>query len=299
VYAPSTSNFVLQKIWLILTLFKLRGQRFDAIYTNGQGGTIAAVGKWFKGGSRWVHHHHTSGDAADQATWPSSYKNAIRDADLVIACSSRNANDIRISTGVVTATIPCFSRDAGQRSAARKEFPRTLRFGYFGRLIPEKGIDLICELSMSKALADVEFHLWGEEGQYSHAHFSSYPNVNFHGPFSSERDLRDVVHSIDAFVLLSVHPEGLPISLLEVMSAGLPWIATDRGGISDIACDQYSTVLLPRTPTLAAALSAVNLLSANIRAGTISGEAQRKLYLERFSVKAVGMRWLGALFGSQ
>jgi glycosyltransferase involved in cell wall biosynthesis len=51
---------------------------------------------------------------------------------------------------------------------------------------------------------------------------------------------------IDAFILYSSHPEGLPISLLEIMSAGLPWISTKTGGINELSIDNNLNYLLPQ-----------------------------------------------------
>lgn len=50
-------------------------------------------------------------------------------------------------------------------------------------------------------------------------------------------------HEIDWFMLLSTS-EGLPVSILEAMSFGVPVIATDVGGVSE-AVDDETGLLLP------------------------------------------------------
>jgi len=66
------------------------------------------------------------------------------------------------------------------------------------------------------------------------------------------RDIGDVLGAMDVFVLSS-HTEGLPVSVLEAMAAGLPAIATRVGGASEVIEDGVSGILVE--PGNAAALS--------------------------------------------
>lgn len=96
-------------------------------------------------------------------------------------------------------------------------------------------------------------------------------------------------------MLLSTHPEGLPISLLEAMSAGLPWLATDRGGITDIAIDPLSTRVIPANSTYEQFKSAVVAFANDLRLNKVSRAAQEDLYNKKFSAKALVQRWNEAL----
>jgi glycosyltransferase involved in cell wall biosynthesis len=277
-------------LWMLQTGIKLRGTRkYDAVYTNGQGESIWLFSRMLPSYDRWVHHHHTSGDAKDQATWGVKYRKTLQTAHTIIACSHRNAGDMKGVLNRQVDVIPCFSRNV--------EVPFTeapagkLRFGYYGRLIPEKGIDLICRMSEDADVKDVEFHLWGEGKQYPAAYFDKYPNVRFHGAFAGEAGLKAAIAQLDAYLLLSVHPEGLPISLLEAMSAGLPWLATDRGGIPDIACDPQSTRVISATSSYEEAKAAVIAFAKDIRSGLVTKTAQKELYASRFSAVALRAAW--------
>ena len=56
------------------------------------------------------------------------------------------------------------------------------------------------------------------------------------------------IHSIDAFLNMSAS-EGLPVSIMEAMSFGIPVIATDVGGTKEIVKDGYNGYLLNENVT--------------------------------------------------
>lgn len=276
-------------LYLFFVSIRLAFRRYTSLYTNGQGESVKLFASLFHF-KKWVHHHHTSGDAADQATWGKEYIKALKTANIVIACSGINAKLIAAYLNRSIDVIPCFSRkiEIDEKKELRK---RPLKFGYYGRLIPEKGIDVMCRLSEDVELNGIEFHIWGEGEAYTVQFFDKYKKVFYHGAFSGIKDLTNVIASLDAYLLLSVHPEGLPISLLEVMSAGLPWLATNKGGIPDIANDPLSTRVIEARADYDTIKSAILNLAADIRDGKISKSAQKKLYTDQFSADALVVKW--------
>lgn len=58
-------------------------------------------------------------------------------------------------------------------------------------------------------------------------------------------DMKPVLHYADIFILIS-HSEGLPLSLLEAMSVGLPVIASNVGGIEEAIIHNYNGYLIPK-----------------------------------------------------
>lgn len=282
-------------LWLRVALRSLSGHSYNALYTNGQGASVLGVANRTEF-RQWVHHHHMAGDVADQATWSERYWQALRSAKEVVACSNRNAVDLSEALSRSCVTVPCFSRrPQSHHEIAGEAEGRDLRFGYYGRLIPEKGVDVLARLSEDPEVRGIEFHLWGEGSAYPPEYFVRYPKLRYHGSFATAEELSRVLGLLDAYLLISSHSEGLPISLLEAMSVGIPWIATERGGIPDIACDPISTRVVPTSATYPEIKASILSLASDIYAGRVDHSIQKRFYDERFSPEAVGAQWVRTL----
>lgn len=276
-------------LWLIKTLLKLRWRKYDALYTNGQGESLAIVGK-LVGVTNWVHHHHSSGEENDQKTWGRKYIKALKKATTIIACSNKNARGMENVLHRQIDSIPCFSRDIGNKVTRPLGNSDILNFGYYGRLINGKGIELICQLSKDKDCSHIIFNFWGMGDVFTPEYFSQFPNVVFHGGFKTKEELIQVNSFLDAFLLLS-DSEGLPISLLEVMSAGVPWIASNRGGIGDIVCSNDSTKLIEDPSDYDLIKKEILNLADDIRNGRISREKQKEFYKKKFATNILVNQW--------
>ena len=97
------------------------------------------------------------------------------------------------------------------------------------------------------------------------------------------RDVPDVLRALDLFCLVS-HKEGLPISLIEAMAAGLPVIGTDIDGIRGVIVPDVNglTVALGDVAGLA---NALGRLIADARLRRRMGEASRLMANERYSLQ--------------
>ena len=290
VFLEKNGRSILRLLSVVRIALICRAGKYDAIYTNGQGNSIKLFMAILGGYKTWVHHHHTSGDAEDQATWTDAYKGILQQATTIIACSKKNALDMEKALKRRIDSIPCFSRKIGIKPQAHKN-DQIVRFGYYGRLIPEKGIDLLCALSEEPEFNNIEFHVWGEGEAYPPTYFDKFTKLIFHGTFNGQEELAKVIGSIDAFLLLSTHPEGLPICLLEAMGVGLPWMATDRGGITDIACDPLSTRVIHSLDDLKQLKHAIKTFADDLLEGKVSREPQLQQYAAQFSSAALIKRW--------
>ena len=280
---------------LLLLGVKLGRRRYAALYTNGQGNSILLCSWLFCNRKRWVHHHHSTGDCLDQVTWRKGYWKALHSADKIIACSFRNKDNLIRALGQKIEVIPCFSKKIEIPPPNSSINRQRLRLGYYGRLIPEKGIDTLCLLSEDEDFKGVEFHIWGEGKFYPRSFFEKFSNINYHGSFNGGEELTKVIGSLDALLMLTQHPEGLPISLLEAMSAGLPWLATDQGGIPDIVCDEYATRLIPASSGYLKVKQAVLSFITDMKCGRVTKTSQKELYEKTFSSSALVKRWRNAL----
>jgi glycosyltransferase involved in cell wall biosynthesis len=167
-----------------------------------------------------------------------------------------------------------------------------VRFGYCGRLIPEKGIDTILALANDPQLPDVEWHLHGAGDAYPATHFQGRPRVVYHGAYRSADEQARALLGLDALALFSTHNEGMPLALIEGMSAGLPWIATDRGGVRELAAPSADYVLAPQAAGVMELGGSVRALTDSILSGATSRKRQRAVYDERFAPPLVAARWL-------
>lgn len=279
-------------MWLSSKLLSLGYVRYQSLYTNGQGESIDIVSKLIRF-KNWVHHHHTSGDTDDMNSWGNRYKRSLQKADRVIACSGINAQRIELHINRKIEVVSCFSRKIDLSQNRRRN--KTINLGYFGRLIPEKGIDTICRLSEDPECSHIKFHLWGEGAVYPAQYFQQFPKLSYHGSFHTEEELKKVLEFLDGFLLISTHSEGLPISLLENMSAGVPWLATDKGGIPDIAFDPVSTRVISHKSTYCEIKEAVLLFASDLAVGKIKWDQQKALYRRLFASEILVSQWKSIL----
>ncbi|ENK2331196.1 glycosyltransferase family 4 protein [Vibrio alginolyticus] len=118
---------------------------------------------------------------------------------------------------------------------AHKNKNKTIRLISVGRLEGEKGHrDLIKAISVIDF--DVETIIIGDGSQKEN--LEAYANslgvkVNFMGAITDREKLFCLLASSDVFVIPS-HTEGMPRSLLEAMTIGLPCLGTSVGGIPEV-----------------------------------------------------------------
>lgn len=281
--------------WLLRETLRSRGRPWDIIYTNGQSGLARLP--WFAGNAqtRIIHHHHTAADAAEQATWSGSFRRVLQAAPEVVACS--RATQMELNSALRRTDVgylPYLTQSPVDASGVRERTysaDAPLHFGFMGRLVAEKGVDFICELSRLPELAHITWHIHGAGAAYPPAHFAAYPKIIYHGAYTSGPAQAAVLQDLDAVVLFSTHNEGMPLSLLEAMSAGLPWIATDRGGIREMAISERNCLVVSHPATRDALAAAVLEMSDRIRRYRTSRLAQRRIYDQRFAPEVVGDAW--------
>lgn len=157
--------------------------------------------------------------------------------------------------------------------------------GIIARLTEQKAHGVLFDaLAHTPALADVHLMVVGD-GELRDALKSRVetlglsPRVHFVG---ARRDLGNVLAAIDVFLMPSLW-EGLPLSLVLAMGAGLPVIATSVAGIPELVEDGVSGCLVK--PGDAAGLgAAIARVLGNDTERVLIGQAARAFVRPRFGV---------------
>jgi glycosyltransferase involved in cell wall biosynthesis len=98
-----------------------------------------------------------------------------------------------------------------------------------------------------------------------------------------------VLAAFDVFALSS-RTEGLPLALLEAMSAGLPIVATGVGGVPDVVCNGFTARLVPSEDEIALRAALIELRNDPTGAAAMGLCAQQES--QRFSAATMTSRYL-------
>jgi glycosyltransferase involved in cell wall biosynthesis len=122
------------------------------------------------------------------------------------------------------------------------------------RLVYKNGIDTLLESAalVVKKNPLLVFVVVGkgpdfEEVKERMAHLGIQRNFRVTG-FVSDKDLPLYYNVADLFALPSKSGEGLPLVVLEAMACGLPVIATNVGGTSEVMSEAYGKLVPPNSP---------------------------------------------------
>lgn len=125
------------------------------------------------------------------------------------------------------------------------------RFITISRYESEKGIDLLLEsinllVKNKKFNNNVEAIIYGDGSKYNdYLEYIERNSLQQHVKLNKWIDRENLVLELlkaDCYILPS-RSEGLPVALMEACAASLPIIATNVGGVSEIAIDGYNAIL--------------------------------------------------------
>jgi glycosyltransferase involved in cell wall biosynthesis len=172
-----------------------------------------------------------------------------------------------------------------------------LRIGFFGRLSTLKRPDLLVRLWKTLDIGPARLEIFGD-GEIDHSLREQINSlglggvVTMHGRYSQEESIRRV--SETDLVVLPSQGEGLPQVLLESMAAGVPFVATNVGGVSDLG-KENPDVEICKTDEYAIK-AAIETMVKKIRNGKISPTRLQAIYQKKYSFKIVAEQWQKALF---
>lgn len=158
-----------------------------------------------------------------------------------------------------------------------------------GRMVPIKGIDILCELVRS-AVPDERLHFLvvgdGPLSDFVKQQIGSLPNVTLAG---WTKEMARVWSGTD-IALLTSRNEGTPTAMIEAMAFGKPFVATNVGGVRDLAAGsllnfefgiEAANGFLPATD-VKALLGCIQLLASHPTKASEMGNSGRELVFRDF-----------------
>jgi len=158
--------------------------------------------------------------------------------------------------------------------------------GTVGSLYPVKGHTYLIDAAVPvvRRFPDVVFLIVGRGGLREELEAQAQRlGVARYFRFVGHRDdVSDLLGVCNVFVLPSLS-EGMPLSLLEAMAAGVPPVATRVGGVAEVIEHGRTGLLVPAADSHALAENVITLLEDRALARDI-GESARKVVVRRFSL---------------
>jgi glycosyltransferase involved in cell wall biosynthesis len=189
-----------------------------------------------------------------------------------------------VPNGVSLAPAPAPGAAARERQRAQWGVPETSRLWLcVARLEPDKGVDLLIEAWGRLAEPRPRLVIVGDGSRRSELEQQAQAlgvadSVRFVGAVP---DARPLYFAADAFALCS-RMEGMPVTLLEAMAAGLPSVVSDVGGVAEATDGGRAARVVPAGDPSAFA-EAVSALDRDREGARALAERGARRVRERFS----------------
>lgn len=192
------------------------------------------------------------GQLRDLSERPEHIRERVNSLDRILA-PTRLMRELLVRNGVREDLIRVsrYGLDTSGLGAAREREGAGVRFGFIGTLGPHKGPDLL--LRAFRRLPpglDASLAVHGEPGGFEgfagelHRVAAGDERIRFAGSFPPER-LGEVLSGLDALVVPSRWYENAPLVAYSALAAGVPVVATDVGGLSEVVEDGKNGLLFP------------------------------------------------------
>lgn len=174
-------------------------------------------------------------------SWRGEVEQAVRTAAAVVCVSRRLADDAVRLVGADPAKVVVIPNtyDTARFRYVERSRAGAPRFIAVGRLVPEKGHDVLLDAfaSVASALGGARLTIVGDGVmrsvlEFRARHLGISGSVRFTGALAGEALVAELA-AADVFVLPS-RSEGFGVVLVEAMATGLPVVATRCGGPEDI-----------------------------------------------------------------
>ncbi len=187
-------------------------------------------------------------------SWRAALVEVARRSAAIVCVGHALAENVEVMLGADPARIhvvpDCYDDDAFAYIDREMPENRTLRFLTVGRLVPEKGLDVLLRAVASLIAQghDVSLRIVGAgflaaELESLRHELGLGERVTFLGPLATNR-LQKEYAAADLYVQPS-RREGFGLALVEAMATGLPAVATASGGPSDIMSSDCGILVEP------------------------------------------------------
>ena len=259
--------------------------------------TLGLPAAWLAGVKRRFGTHH--GQFAGQSGFARKLHTRIINSSLAsgLICVSERARRQALEEGILPEKIRVIfngvrpvTADPAVRAAVRAELglrENEVMVLNVGRLVPEKAQkNLVSAAEKLKNNDRLRFFIAGDgpcrpdlEAQIEKAGLKDSFRL-----LGNRSDVDRLLNAADLFVLYS-DTEGMPVSLMEAMSAGLPCIASELEGIAQLIPDErYGTLIAAGDPGLLA--DAIRRVLADPERSAGQGKAAAVRIREGFSLEA-------------
>ena len=168
------------------------------------------------------------------------------------------------------------------------------------RLIKEKGVDLYIEAAqkLKEKYQKAEFHVIGAAGNSSSSikpeklhNLHEKGIIVFHG---AQNNVSEHLFQRDVFVLPTYYREGIPRSILEALSVGMPVVTTNTPGCKETVLEGENGFLI-KPQNLEELINAMEFFLANKEKIKDMGINSRNYAKERFDVNIINKDLLGII----
>jgi glycosyltransferase involved in cell wall biosynthesis len=279
VHVHSTVRGSMYRKALVVPLAKLLGRRVILHIHSGPGDVASFRKRVGRGGAAILHF-------------------CLARADVVISVSRPSAVELEKAFGLPRIEVlPNPAPQVSASAAAARDDLLAVFLGGFENPVKGGGEILAMLELVEPGKLRVVLAGPGELPEAGRRLIDSRPDVEWLGWMAGEE--RERVMGAATIFILSSSSEGLPIALLEAMSAGMAIVATEVGGVPDVVSDGVEALLVTPEdpPALAAALD--RLLADGELRGRLGQAAQARaagMGIERFAerIDAIYRRLLNA-----
>lgn len=278
---------------------RLRERPVDVVHCHNVGATlIAAPAARLAGVRTIVTTRHGMAPPGTDAAREFKFWLAARLCRRVVAVCRTTHENMRQAPGARPEMIATIYNCASAAARSKRREPASNKDGFtlinVARHAPEKDLPTLLRAVAIARTKRPDVHLWLlGTGTVTRDLMDQAAALGLerHVTFLGERaDVGDWLSRADLFVMSSVS-EGLPLSLLEAMAAGVPQLLTSVGGMAEVAGISGAGVLVPPRDAQALGDAIVELAADPGRLAELGARA-RACYEQRFAPERMNAEYL-------